>query len=73
MAVQYMLWLGRTLRGDLGNFVRTHEPVVEALRNCFPITPQLTYMAMAVALLVALPVGIISAVQPHSRLDAIGT
>jgi peptide/nickel transport system permease protein len=71
--VQYVLWLNRTLHGDLGTSIRTREPVVEALRNRFPITLQLTAIAMAVALLVALPVGIVSAVRPNSWLDTIGT
>jgi len=71
--VQYALWLGRALHGDLGTSVRTHEPVLDALRSRFPITLQLAAVAMAVALLVALPVGIISAVRPNSWLDTIGT
>jgi peptide/nickel transport system permease protein len=71
--VQYALWLKRTLQGDLGTSVRTREPVVEALRSRFPITLQLTAIAMAVALLVALPVGMVSAVRPNSWLDTAGT
>jgi peptide/nickel transport system permease protein len=71
--VQYLLWLNRVLHGDLGQSIRTHEPVVEAIRSRFPITFQLTVIAMAVALLVALPIGIISAVRPNSWLDTIAT
>ena len=71
--VQYVLWLNRALHGDLGTSIRTREPVIEAIRNRFPITLQLTVVAMVIALLVALPVGIISAVRPNSWLDSIGT
>jgi peptide/nickel transport system permease protein len=71
--VQYVLWLNRAVHGDLGTSIRTREPVVEAIRNRFPITLQLTVVAMAIALLVALPVGIVSAVRPNSWLDSIGT
>ena len=71
--VQYALWLGRTLQGDLGRSVRTREPVWEALKARFPVTLQLTVMAMAIGLAVAVPVGIISAIRPNSRLDMVGT
>ncbi len=73
IVVQYGLWLGRTLQGDLGRSVRTREPVVEALLARFPITLQLTVMAMLIALAVAIPVGILSAVRPNSKLDTFGT
>ena len=71
--IQYVLWLNRALHGDLGTSIRTREPVVEAIRSRFSITLQLTVVAMAIALLVALPVGIVSAVRPNSWLDTIGT
>ena len=73
LPVQYGLWLGRTLQGDLGRSVRTREPVWESLRARFPITLQLSVMAMLIALLIALPVGIISAIRPNSKLDLAGT
>jgi peptide/nickel transport system permease protein len=73
LPVQYALWLGRTLQGDLGRSVRTKEPVWESMQARFPITLQLTVMAMLVALVVAVPVGIISAIRPNSRLDVVGT
>jgi peptide/nickel transport system permease protein len=73
LPIQYALWLGRTLQGDLGRSVRTREPVWESMQARFPITLQLTVMAMLVALAVALPVGILSAVRPNSKLDLAGT
>ncbi len=73
LPIQYALWLGRTLQGDLGRSVRTKEPVWESVQARFPITLQLTVMAMLVALIVAVPVGIISAIRPNSRLDMVGT
>lgn len=71
--VQYAMWLGRAVRGDLGRSVRTREPVLDGLVARLPITIQLTLMALLVALLVAIPVGIISATRPNSKVDLLGT
>jgi peptide/nickel transport system permease protein len=71
--VQYARWLTRALQGDLGRSVRTREAVVEGLGARLPVTIQLTAMALCFALLVALPVGIISATRPNSWLDTVGT
>jgi peptide/nickel transport system permease protein len=71
--VQYAKWLGRALRGDLGRSIRTREPALEGLLARFPVTLHLTAMAMVVALLIAVPVGILSAVRPNSNADRAGT
>src|SRR5262245_48293326 len=47
--VQYAKWLGRVLQGDLGRSIRTREPALEGLLARFPVTLQLTAMAMAIA------------------------
>jgi peptide/nickel transport system permease protein len=73
IAVQYASWLGRAVRGDFGRSVRTREPVVEGVRARLPVTLQLTAMALVFALVVAVPVGIVSATRPNSWLDTIGT
>ena len=71
--VQYAKWLARALRGDLGRSIRTREPALEGLLARFPVTLHLTAMAMVVALLIAVPVGIVSAVHPNSKADKAGT
>jgi peptide/nickel transport system permease protein len=71
--VQYAKWLGRALRGDLGRSIRTREPALEGLLARFPVTLHLTAMAMLIALLIAVPVGIVSAVRPNSHADKVGT
>jgi peptide/nickel transport system permease protein len=71
--VQYAKWLGRVLRGDLGRSIRTREPALEGLLARFPVTLHLTSLAMVVALLIAVPVGIVSAVRPNSTADKVGT
>ena len=73
LAVQYVNWVGRALRGDLGRSVRTHEAVSEALVARLPVTIELAAVALGIALLIAIPVGIISATRPNSKLDAVAT
>ncbi|MCL4466200.1 MAG: ABC transporter permease [Chloroflexi bacterium] len=71
--VQYGLWVARAVQGDLGRSVRTREPVLEGLGARLPVTLQLMAMALAIALLVAIPAGIISAAKPNSKIDGVGT
>jgi peptide/nickel transport system permease protein len=71
--VQYGKWLGRMLRGDLGRSIRTREPALEGLLARFPVTLRLTAMAMMVALLITVPVGVVSAARPNSSADKVGT
>ena len=71
--IQYLDWVGKALRGNLGISVRNGQPVMEGILQRLPVTMMLTLSAMAIGLLVALPVGIISAVKPNSKLDVAGT
>lgn len=69
--IQYLNWLGKTLRGDLGLSTRDRQPVINGLRERLPVTLQLASFAMLLALVIALPTGIISAVRPNSWWDRI--
>ncbi|MHB0871768.1 MAG: ABC transporter permease [Chloroflexota bacterium] len=71
--VQYALWLGRAVQGDLGRSVRTHEAVRDALAARLPVTLELALVALVIAMAIALPVGIFSATRPNSKLDTVGT
>jgi peptide/nickel transport system permease protein len=71
--VQYAIWIGKAVRGDLGRSVRTHEAVTDALAARLPVTMELAVVALGIALVVAIPVGIISAVRPDSWLDTTAT
>lgn len=73
LPVQYVRWLGRTLRGDFGESARTKEPVIDSIKARLPITLELVLLAMIVGVLIAFPVGIISAVRPNSKVDLAGT
>jgi len=71
--VQYARWVGRAARGDLGVSFRTKQPVTEAIQQRLPATLQLTLLSLALALVVALPIGLLSAIRPNSWADSIGT
>ncbi len=73
LPVQYVRWLERAVRGDFGRSVRTKELVLDGLLARLPVTLQLIAMSVVIGLLIAVPVGIISAVRPNSPLDIAGT
>ena len=73
LPVQYVDWASKVVRGDLGTSTRTQLPVSQLLVQRIGPTVQLSAMAMLLGVLIAIPVGIISAVKPNSRSDVIGT
>src|SRR6185369_11447586 len=71
---RYVKWVSGVMKGDLGNSLATRQPVTEALRSHLPVTLELIALAQLFALLLALPIGIITAWRAGSWLDrAIGT
>jgi peptide/nickel transport system permease protein len=71
--LQYATWMGRLLRGDLGRSIRNQEPVIENVARRIKPSLQLAGLAMAISLLVATPIGILSAARRNSTLDRFGT
>ena len=71
--LQYVTWLGKILSGDLGTSSRNQQPVTALLAQSIGPTLQLALTAMLIALVIAVPIGIISAVKPGSWADVIGT
>ncbi len=67
--LRYARWLGKTLRGDLGSSYRTGKPVLSELLVRFPATLQIACSGFAIAVLIALPLGIMAAVKRGSRWD----
>jgi peptide/nickel transport system permease protein len=67
--IQYLLFLKDAVRGDLGNSIVTGRPVTTELLARFPATLELTVFAMFIAIIVGVPVGVISAVKQYSWLD----
>jgi peptide/nickel transport system permease protein len=69
---QYVRWLLAALRGDFGFSVRKGEPVLPLILRHFPLTLELALFAMAIALLLGIPLGILSAVRRDSAIDLAG-
>jgi peptide/nickel transport system permease protein len=67
--VQYVDWLGSLARGDLGHSFRTRQPVVEELAGRLPVTAELGVLALLIATLVAVAVGVTSAVKQDTWAD----
>lgn len=63
MVVQYVRWLGDVLRGDMGRSLFTQETVIHALRIRMPVSFELGLLALGLAVLLAAPVGIFSAIK----------
>ncbi|MDR7550669.1 MAG: ABC transporter permease [Armatimonadota bacterium] len=61
-AVRYVRYVTNLVRGDLGISIATQQPVAEDLKTFVPATVELTLAAMAVAVAVGLPLGVIAAV-----------
>jgi len=71
--LQYLAWMGRILRGDLGRSIRNQEPVIENVGRRIVPSLQLAGLAMAISLVVATPVGILSAARRNTAVDRFGT
>jgi peptide/nickel transport system permease protein len=69
--VQYGLFLKDAVRGDLGDSIVTGRPVTTELLVRLPATFELTAFAMLIAVVVGVPVGVISAVKQYSLLDKV--
>jgi peptide/nickel transport system permease protein len=70
LPVQYALWMGKVLRGDLGESLRNKIPVSELLASKLPVTLELAICSMAIALVLGIPAGVISAARKGTPLDA---
>lgn len=68
---QYLTYLGNVVRGNLGNSMVTKRPILDSLLDYFPATIELSFMAILVAVLVGIPVGIASAVKRNGPVDQI--
>lgn len=67
--IQYLNWVSGVLQGDLGYSIQDHSAVIEILKNKIPVTLQLTLMSFIIAILIALPPGILSATRKGTWWD----
>jgi peptide/nickel transport system permease protein len=66
---QYVVYMSKVLRGDLGRSILSRRPISDEIRARFPATLELSACALVVALAVGLPAGIISATRRNSIFD----
>jgi peptide/nickel transport system permease protein len=67
--VQYFEWLGRAVRGDLGESLWTRQPVIAEIGLRLPITLELALLSLLIALLISIPIGVISAARQDTVKD----
>lgn len=70
---QYVTMLARITQGDFGQSMRYRTPAMELVLERLPATAQLAVMALVIALLIALPLGLLSALYPNSLIDLVAT
>ena len=68
---QYVLYIGKALRGDLGVSIIRGDPVASDLLRRFPATVELATASMVVAIALGIPIGVASAVWRNSLLDSL--
>ena len=67
--VQYSTWAWDLLKGDMGDSLWYKTPIIDDLKERFPVTIELALMALIMAFVVAVPLGIISAVKQDTKID----
>ena len=66
---QYWHWIKGLVTGDMGKSLASTLPVGHTLRTAIPITAEIVFLGLLIALVVAVPLGILSAVRPNSYAD----
>ncbi|HTU00420.1 MAG TPA: ABC transporter permease, partial [Candidatus Sulfotelmatobacter sp.] len=71
--VQYAKWLGRLLTGDFGVSIRTRAQVLTLFAQRLPVTVEVLVLGIALALLLAVPLGIYASLRPNTWIDTTST
>ena len=71
--VQYLIWLGKLVRGDWGTSILSGRPVLNDVLVRLPVTLELIVLSMAVALLISIPAAIIGALRQNTWADYVAT
>ena len=69
LPVRYLYWIKGVLHGDLGESLRMQKPVRDLIFEKLPVTIELAVLAMVIALLIGVPMGILSAVKRNTAWD----
>ena len=70
---QYWTWVTHAAQGDLGKSLITNQPIGPQIVNRLPTTLQLAGLALLIGMIIAFPLGIISAMHPGTLIDAVAT
>src|ERR687887_329609 len=73
LPIQYLTWLGRVLHGDLGRSLIDQTPVAHTIAQRLPVTIELALASFLVALIIAIPTGILVATRRGHLTDSLGT
>jgi peptide/nickel transport system permease protein len=73
LPVQYVKWMSHVLQGDLGNSFRTRRAITDELSLRLPVTAELAILAATMAIILAIPAGVVAAVRRNSRVDYAAT
>jgi peptide/nickel transport system permease protein len=68
LPVQYVIYLGHLLQGNLGTSIQTHDPVTQDLAAAFPATVELALFVIVLSVIIGLGLGLIAALR-HNRLS----
>jgi peptide/nickel transport system permease protein len=69
IAIQYLDWAGKAIRGDFGDSFFLKQPVFPIIAERLPVTMMLGISALVIALFVSIPLGIAAALRPNSWID----
>ena len=69
--VRYFAWLGDAVTGDLGTSYVTDQPVSDTIQSRLPVTAQLAFMSILIAVIVAIPVGVLGAYKQGKWPDTV--
>lgn len=67
--IQYVRWMGGVLRGDLGYSFWSNEPVIDRIIKKAPVSLEVAILSILIGVLIAIPIGVISAVRQDSWAD----
>jgi peptide/nickel transport system permease protein len=71
--LRYFIWMGNALRGDLGSSYVNHQPVLTSIGQRLPVTLELVALSQVIALALAVPLGIVSALRPSKAVDRLSS
>ncbi len=71
--VRYFTWLGDAVTGDLGTSYVTDQPVSDTIQSRLPVTAQIAFMSIFIAVVVAIPVGVLGAYKQGKWADTVSS